>query len=275
MAAVQRADRPGGARVVRLGVQGVVASLAEGLPDRVDRRAGRRRRSPSPATAGNRSAAVRKFPDTGAASASSDRALGPGEELVPGAEQRPPPVDPDAVLGARGDQLAQRVRRPASRPSREAAPWRASPAGRAPRPAAGRRRPAAPPGDAHPSRPAGRTDRAARSKSRAPSSHIRSDVEPAGILMPASCSQVARGRPRPPPGSASSPSAGSVTSTDQRSVPGAAWRMGSDPPAPAVGVGQHHSGGHRVVPLTEHRGADLEGFARRRLRGLPPTVDNG
>ena len=107
VAALGRADRPGGARVVGLRGQGVVAALAVDLADRVDRRqvdqveAHRRdRRQPL----GGLGEGAR---DPGAVGADVG-ALGPREELVPRAEQRPGPLHRQLVGGRAGHQVAHR-----------------------------------------------------------------------------------------------------------------------------------------------------------------------
>src|SRR5699024_7956684 len=102
------ADRVRGAGVPGLRVQGVVASLAEGRPDGVDRgEVGDVEAHPGDPVQGTGGGAE------GAGGPARARvevcALGAREELVPRAEQRPSPLDDQGVRAADGDAVAQRT----------------------------------------------------------------------------------------------------------------------------------------------------------------------
>ncbi len=107
VAALGRADRPGRARVTRVGCQRVVAALAMGETDRVHRREVHNveshvsdRRQPlgrRPERARHRLAAAHRV---------VLHALGTREELVPRPEERTLPVGPHRHPGRPGDQLA-------------------------------------------------------------------------------------------------------------------------------------------------------------------------
>ena len=139
VAALGRADRPRRADVGRLGGQRVVPALAVDPADRVDRRQvdhveahrGDAGQPPGRGGEGAVPAACRPV---------DHRALGAGEELVPGGEERPLPVDPERVRGRRvtssrtgcaragrparapGDPYAQRQRRCRAAPRAAASP---------------------------------------------------------------------------------------------------------------------------------------------------------
>jgi len=115
VAALGRADGPRAAGVAGLGDQRVVPALAVGRADRVD---------------GRQVDHVEAHVGRGgqALGGADEAALGPGEQLVPGAEARPGPVDPQRQLrrgqigvGQRGDDLADLVVEPGVEPHLKAA----------------------------------------------------------------------------------------------------------------------------------------------------------
>ncbi len=109
VAAVARADRPGGAGVLGAGGQGVVGALAVDLADRVDGRqvdhVEAHRRDRRQALGGGAEGPGGDPPGLGV----EGRALGAGEELVPAAEQREAAIGERAERALDGDEVAQRV----------------------------------------------------------------------------------------------------------------------------------------------------------------------
>ena len=281
--AVLGADRPRRARVAGSGAQGVVAALAEGRRRSGGSAAGRRRRSPSSATAGSRLAAVGTFRTAGAAV--------PASTIAPSERGKNSYHEPNSAL--RRSTLTSRGR--TGSPARAAGARRSAASRRAAADSAGsmpvaqlarpraRARSARSPcvdaasGDTA-AWPAARsaprpTALAARSNSRAPSSHIRSTSWPRGILISASCSQVRdAGRPTPPRGSATA--LGGHRDLDAPAV-GARRELAHRARRPRCpsGAVSDHAGGDGVVALAEHGRRDLEGLAGDGLGGPAPAVD--
>ncbi len=259
VAALGRADRPGGARVVRLGVQGVVRALAERRADRVDRR----EVEDVEAHLGHGGQAFHRAaegPDWGPRRAQRVERARPrsgGNELVPGAEE-----GAAARCTTRGYRaVAVTCSRSGCRSIRE---W-TSGAFAASRPRHRRDRDL--PQRARHRRsaaerlPAGTTS-AARSNSRAPSSHMSSTSWPRGILMAASCHQV---RERVAPGLHAEVPGAELRCRDLRGVPGGAGDRlvhGRQRARTALGVAHDDSGTEHLVPLAEHGRGDLEVLIR-------------
>ena len=187
---VGRADRPGRARVVRAGVEGVVRALAERARRWGGSAAGRARRSPSRR---RRAGAWRRCGRCRSSRCRPARCFAPSrarEELVPGADAGAGALDADhALRRSASSRLAtgrarRLVRRRVGRRAASAGVRRSSRSSRAASAAAveqacGRRR-AAP------------VRRGRGRAARAPMVNISSTSTPAGILISALCSQVAQ-----------------------------------------------------------------------------------
>ena len=268
VAAVGRADGVGAARVVGPGVQGVVAALARGRADRVDRgevddveahacdrleplRGGAQR-------AGVPAAALLVVPGP----------LGPREDLVPRAEEGELALDEQPVCRAGADHLAERVR------GEERVHLGRGGGGQA---GAGRAVGVAQGGD-RVTRLGGVDPRRRRGDSAFEDSgpllqhHLGIDVGldlDGRVVHPR---RIGVGPPLDPVG----PPAGPV-GDDARAPPGEPEvveghrKMVVD----AVGVGEDGGGVHRVVALAEHLGRDGELLALDRLRGAGAAVDEG
>ena len=270
VAALGRADRPGHPDVVRRPRTGCCWGPCGRWCRWGGSAAGTRTSKPIAAIAGSRRRRSGRCPTGGCRL--QHGALRAREELVPGAVQRPLPLHQQRQRRTRRDQFAQRVagqhRRPP--PGCRAAASRAG-GGRvvvAQRVDGGQERVRVGP------RSSGRRRRPARTARRPPRGPVPVSM-PAGILMPASCRQVAD----------------RVASTPRRCTSSGPARRG-DVGAPAVGargqlahrrpgagaalrVAQDDVGGDRVVALAEDGGGDLEGLADDGLRRTAAAPTSG
>ena len=253
------------------GAQRVVGPLAELAADRVDRRQvdhveahGR----------GRLEALVRGVEgagDPGLVLLVPLRTLGPGEELVPGGEQRRPPVDVDRVVRGGGDQLARSVAVPmASRTSsasttssRSSTCWPESRLLAAPRSRA-----------AVWVSPAAVARSAEAVNSVLPSVQTSSTSIPAGILISALCTQVSHGSLQPSTRKVHDPSR---VQGDRGRPPVEAGRGGpvhAEHRLLPLRVRQHDRRVDRVVALPEDLGPDRDGLTDRGLGRVGAALDH-